>query len=168
MFGFAILLLAASATNLELVNEVISIPTGEWRYVELGLNQQPAVVQGVYQVESGSQKVRLALMRREDLDRMRNDQPHGVITVTPEASTGILSFYVRRPGDYVVVVDNRDGPSAARVRLRISLDFAPRQTGPEVTRLSPERQLTVIVISFAVFFAVVTYSARRLLRGIKR
>jgi hypothetical protein len=54
------------------------------------------------------------------------------------------------------------------VRLKISLDFAPRPQGPEVTRLSPRRQLTVILISFAVFFAIVSYSARRLLGAIRR
>jgi hypothetical protein len=37
-----------------------------------------------------------------------------------------------------------------------------------VIRLSPARQLTIIVITFAVFFAIVSYSARRLLHGIRR
>jgi hypothetical protein len=54
------------------------------------------------------------------------------------------------------------------VRLRVSLDFSPRRLGPEVTRLSPERQLAVIVISFAVFFGIVAYSGRKLLRAIRR
>jgi hypothetical protein len=49
----------------------------------------------------------------------------------------------------------------------VVLDFGARP-GPQVTRLSPQRQFTVILISFAVFFGIVTYSARRLLRGIRR
>jgi hypothetical protein len=36
-----------------------------------------------------------------------------------------------------------------------------------VTRLPARRQLTVILISFAVFFGIVTFSARRLRRAIK-
>jgi hypothetical protein len=52
------------------------------------------------------------------------------------------------------------------VHLRITLDFSRR--GPTVTRLSPQRQLAVIAISFAVFFGIVTFSARRLLRNLKR
>jgi hypothetical protein len=52
------------------------------------------------------------------------------------------------------------------VHIRVWLDFARR--GPVVTQLSPERQLTVIAISFLVFFGIVTYSARRLLRTMRR
>jgi len=37
-----------------------------------------------------------------------------------------------------------------------------------MTRLSPRRQLVVILLSFATFFGIVTWSARRLLRGIRR
>jgi hypothetical protein len=36
---------------------------------------------------------------------------------------------------------------------------------PRVTQLSPERQFTVIAISFLAFFSVVTYSARKLLKA---
>jgi hypothetical protein len=63
------------------------------------------------------------------------------------------------------VVDNRDARPAA-VHLRISLEFGA-SPGPAVTRLSSRRQLTVILISFAVFFGIVTFSARRLWRAIK-
>jgi hypothetical protein len=64
------------------------------------------------------------------------------------------------------VVDNRGRP-AANVHLRIRLDFG---LAPElaVRRLSPGRQLTVIALSCAFFFGVVTYSARRLLKGLRR
>ena len=37
-----------------------------------------------------------------------------------------------------------------------------------VATLPPERRLVVILISFAVFFAIVTWSARRLLRLVRR
>ena len=70
-------------------------------------------------------------------------------------------------GQYAVVIDNRLGGLEAAAHLRVSLDFGGRP-GPEVTRLSPGRQLTVIAITFAVFFAIVSYSARRLLQGIRR
>ena len=47
-----ILLLAAS-TSVDLVNEVYQIPASEWRYVELSLNQQPALVRAEFRVEDG-------------------------------------------------------------------------------------------------------------------
>jgi hypothetical protein len=52
------------------------------------------------------------------------------------------------------------------VRLLVSEDFS----GPPVVTaryLSPGRRLTVIVVSFAFFFAIVSFSARKLLRAMK-
>lgn len=166
MIAFAWILLLAAPTSIELVDEVYRIPPAEWRYVELDLKQQPALVSASYQVEAGSQQVRLALIRREDLERLRDGLPHGILAVTAPGPSGNLDYHVRRPGDYVIVLDNQAGPKPAAVHLRIGLNFSGGQE-PEVTQISPRRQLTVIAISFAVFFGIVTYSARRLLRAIK-
>lgn len=166
MITFAMFLMLAASTKVDVVDEVYQIPANEWRYVELGLNQKPAVVHAVYEVQSGSQNVRLALMRREDVERLRAGLPHGLIEETAPAASGSFKPHVRGPGDYVVVVDNPTGARAA-VHLRIWLDFEV-PPGREVTQLSPQRQLVVILISFATFFGIVTWSARRLLRGIKR
>jgi hypothetical protein len=165
MFLASLLLLAAS-TTVQLVDEVYQIPADEWRYVELGLSQRPALVSASYNVESGSQQVRLALLRREDLERLREGAPHSVIDLTPAGPAGAMRPRVRGPGDYVLVVDNR-GDSPAKVHLRVHLDFGVGRI-PEVTRLSPRRQATVVLISFVAFFGIVTWSARRLLRGIRR
>jgi hypothetical protein len=105
-------------------------------------------------------------MRRTDLDRLREGAPQSVIDVTATAASGSLKPHVRGPGDFVIVVDNR-GDAPARVHLRIHLDFAVGG-GSEVTQLSPRRQLAVVLISFVVFFGIVGWSARRLLRGIRR
>jgi hypothetical protein len=166
MIRLACFLLAAAATSVTLVDEVYKIPANEWRYVELGLNQRPAVVSARFDVEAGSSAVRLALMRREDLEHLRAGLPHGVFAETNAAASGSLPPQVRGPGDFVLVVDN-GAETAAAVRLRVWLDFGVR-AGPQVTRLSPRRQFTVILISFAVFFGIITWSARRLLRGIRR
>jgi len=166
MIPFALILLATS-TRLELVNEALTIPAGDWRYVELGLNQKPALVSAAFEVESGAQRLTLRIMRRPDMDRLRKGLPNGAIVATLPGNKGRLLYRVSVPGDYVVVIDNRSGdrqPSVAR--LRVALDFGANQRS-QVTRLSPQRQLTVILISFAVFFTIVTYSARRLLRGIR-
>jgi len=161
-----LLIVLAASTRLELVNEVYRIPPGEWRYVELGLKQRPAFVAADYEVQSGS-LVRLELMRREDLDRLDDQRPGAVLAATGRTFAGRLRYQVHIPDDYVIVVDNRESDGReSKTHLRITLDFSSRP-GPQVTRLSPQRQLVVIVISFAVFFAIVTYSARRLLRGMR-
>ena len=165
MIGFLPLLLLAASTRVDLVNEVYAIPPNEWRYVELGLKQRPGFVSASFEAGSESRAIRLALMRRDDLERLRNGLPHGFIEVSQVGSAGLVTSYLSGVGDYVVVVDNL-GESPASVHLRISIDFGNR--GTSVTRLSPERQLTVVAISFAVFFGIVTFSARRLLRNIRR
>jgi hypothetical protein len=158
-----ILLLAAS--RVELVDETYQIPAAEWRYVELGLKQQPALVTARYQVTSGPPALRLALLRGEDLEKLRSGSPHSVMDVTPEGERGILSYQVREPGEYVLVIDNQSNAPAS-LRIQIWLDFAPRV--PAVTQLSPRRQLTIVVVSFVVFFGIVTFSARRLLKIVRR
>ncbi len=167
MTPFALLLLLA-ASSVELVDEVYQIPPGEWKYVEVNLRQRPARVTAGFVVDTAPGKVRLALMTRADLERLREDEPHGLLAVTEFGRSGGLDFRVREPGDYVLVVDNRSSKAqAAAVHLHIALDFA-RPSRPGVTRLAPERQLTVILLSFAFFFGVVTYSTRKLLRAAKR
>jgi hypothetical protein len=160
------LLVLAVSTHLELVNEVFRIPPGEWRYVELGLKQKPAFVMAEYEVQSGS-TVQLLLLRREDLNRLGNERAGAVLAATNRTFAGRMLYQVRVPDDYVIVVDNRDSDGReAKAHLRISLDFNSRP-GPQVTRLSRPRQFAVIVISFVVFFAIVGYSARRLLQGMR-
>jgi hypothetical protein len=166
MVAFVPLLLLAASTRVELVDDIYHIPPREWRYVELGLKQNPALVSAHFEAMGGPHDVRLALMRRDDLEHLRGGLPHGVIAETTPGPNGDLHSYVPAAGDYVVVVDNLSD-AAAKLHLRISLDFAaPR--GPEARLLSPQRQWTVIAISFAVFFGIVTFSARRLLRSIRR
>jgi hypothetical protein len=161
-----VLLAAAVSTRVELINEVVQVPAGDWRFVQVSLNQRPAFVSADYQVEGGPE-VRLALLPREDLEGLRKDLPDSVLAVTAPAMAGRLRYPVSLRGSYAILIDNRDGSSAAMVRTRAFLDFGARP-GPNVTRLSPRRQLTVVAVSFAVFFAIVTYSARRLLQGIRR
>jgi hypothetical protein len=159
------LLLAAANTRVTLLNEVVPVPAGDWRYAEVTLKQRPAWISAQYEA-AGNQEVRLALLRREDLDFLRQDFPPGVLAVTSRASSGRLVYDAPLRGVYAVLVDNRAGAQAAAVHLRVFLDFGARP-GPEVTTLSPARRLAVIAISFAVFFAIVIYSARRLFRGIR-
>ena len=165
MIALAWILLLNAATKVELTDEVYRIPRNEWWWVEVNLRQRPAQVLATYEVQSGPRKVRVALMTRDDLERLNNDLPHGVLAVSEPAKSGSLAYRVRRLGDYVLLVDNRvDGNQPAAVHLRIALDFAAPPE-PEPSQISAQRQLAVIVMSFAFFAAVVTYSAKRLWRA---
>jgi hypothetical protein len=162
------LILWAATTHVDLVDDVYRIPAGQWRYVELGLRQKPAFVAADFEVKSGPHEVRLALMRREDMERLREDRPSGVLATTDPAGSGRLRYQVQAAGEYILLIDNREGRDRpAEAHLRVALDFGA-EPGPAVSRLSVPRQITVIAISFAVFFAIAGFSARRLLRGINR
>jgi hypothetical protein len=161
-------MLLAATTSVELVDEVYQIPPAEWKYIEVNLRQNPARVDAGFDVQSGSETVRLALMTRAALENLRADLPHGLLAVTAAGKSGAFHFRVRQPGDYVLVIDNRASKARpAAVHVRVALDFAG-PSGPVVTRLAPQRQVTVIVLAFAFFFGVVTWSARKLLRAAKR
>jgi hypothetical protein len=163
----ACLLLLASSPKMEVLEDAPTIARGKWNFYEINLRQKPATIEASYELQSGSPGVRLALMTRADAQRLFDEQPHGVLAATPPGTRGFLRFRIRRPDDYAIVVDNRRGERDAVVRVRASLDFSEAR-GPEVTRLSPERQLTVIALSFAFFFGVVTWSARRILGAIRK
>jgi hypothetical protein len=167
MIGLAGLLLLVASSSVDLVDETYRIPANEWRYVELSMRQRPALLTASIRAREGSGGVRVALLRSDDLERLRSDRAHGVLAVTGPGNPGRLQFYLRDPGGYAVVLDNRDGDVPATVHLRVWLDFG-WQPGPAVTLLSPGRQFTVIAISFAVFFGIVSLSARRLLSGMKK
>jgi hypothetical protein len=168
MFALVCTLALAFASAEELVDQVYTIPADEWRYVDLGIGQRPARVEAEYEVRAGSDQVRLAVIRRDDLEHLREGLPHGVVETTEPGRSGKLACEVRPPGEYVVVVDNRmsDGRET-QVRLRIWLEFPPA-VGAIPERLSPRRRLTVILVSFAAFFAIVTWSGRKLLPPVRR
>jgi len=150
-----------AVTSVQLVDEVYDIPTDNWRYAELGLNQKPALVIARFDVTPPVQKARLSLMTGDELQKLQAGQSPADLSSTPLLTQGTLVYNVPVAGDYVIVIDNRGQP-AAQVRLRVRLDF------PTVSQLPREKQLAVILISCAAFFVVVTWSARRLLRNIRR
>ena len=156
---------ASAPYHVDLVDDVYPIPAGKWRYIPVVLRQRTALVSASFDTGANSRQVRMALMRREDLERLREDKPNGVLAAAGPSDSGRLRYAVRVPGEYVVVVDNRADPEPILAHLRVSLDFGAGAV-PEVTQLSPLRQALVIGISFSVFFAIAGYSARRLLRGI--
>jgi hypothetical protein len=166
MIPIACLLLLSVSTSVELADEVYHIPPRNWRYMELGLNQRPALVNARFEVDEGPPTIRLALMARAELERLRTGHPPVLLSVTPAGSSGRLFYDLPHAGSYVLLVENR-GPTEALVHLRVLLDFSGRQS-LTVTQISPLRRAVVVTVSLAVFLAIVAYSARRLLKAMAR
>ena len=166
MWLLAFLLLLPASTGNQIVDEVQQIPAGDWKYREIDLHRFPGRVSANYEVLSPQGNVRAALMLHEDLERMDSDLS-GSIVDTPLGRRGEFTDGVRRRGDYVVVLDNLDGRQAVTVRLRVWVDFGAGP-GYDVGQLTPQRRLVIMGLSFAVFLGIVGFSARRLLREMRR
>jgi hypothetical protein len=153
---------AAAAQRVDLVDEVYTVPAHEWRYLDFSLRQLPVTVSCDYQVAGAATAVRLLLIAMAEPRRVREHHLRAPLAGTTVLPNGHLEYHVRAAGHYVVVIDNRGGAAEVPVRLRVGLDF-----GPVVTYLSPQRRLTVILVSFAVFFGIVGWSASRLMRTLR-
>jgi hypothetical protein len=159
LFVLACVSLPGATTRVELDDAIYQIRAGDTESVEVDLRQEPATVMATYLVHAGSTQVRILLLSKDDLEHLPED---AILARTARGNAGAFAYRVRDRDKYVIVVDNRaDKANAATVRLRISLDFAR----PRVTQLPPGRKLTVIAVSFLAFLAVVTYSARKLLKA---
>lgn len=159
---FALALLAPESQTI--TDEVFQIPAKEWRYVAVGVKQVPVTVQCDFGVISGSGEVRVALVNADGLDDWKQGSRDAASAGKP-ARQGGFSRVVSVPDEYAVIVEN-GGRGQASVRLRVSLDFSGRGQ-PQARYLSPQRRLAVIAISATVFFAIVSYSAKKLLGAIR-
>jgi hypothetical protein len=159
MIGELLFLLAAFA-RVDTIDENFEIPARDWRYVPGPLTQHPAMVDCVFQSDRPDAQVRLVLLSRAALNAWRVGRDHEEIAATPAGPRGMLRMPVHDLDTYVAI-ENR-GPQPVRVRLRVFMEQ------PRVRYLSRGRQLAVIAISFGVFFAIVSLSARKLLKAVRK
>jgi hypothetical protein len=161
---FALVLAASAFQNLQLLDGTLSIPAHDWGYVDSRHWRYPdmkwqdgsARVHAEFEVKSG-EPVGMMIVNRAGLERRRHDQGVTPIAESKVSRAGTLDAYVAAPDDFIVLLKN-DAPSPSEVHLTIFLDSA---------ELSSQRRLGVLLISFAVFFGMVGYSALRLRRVFK-
>src|SRR4051812_24848953 len=165
MLQFVLLLLVAPSRSVELVDDEFNIPGGDWRYVEVTLNQPPVTVDCRFHVASGASGARLYFTERDELEGFRAGDVQDFLAAAAPGNSGGFRYQVRAPGKYVIIVDNRKSAASSAIRLRVSLDFGNTSITP-VRTLTPQRRLAVILISFAVFFAIAGWSGRRLIRAL--
>lgn len=155
----ALFFLLAAFARVDLIDETFEIPASDWRYVPRPVTREPALVDCVFESNRADAQVRVVLLRGADLDQWRRGRDHEELATTPVGPRGILRLPAHDPDTYVAI-ENR-GSRPARVRLRVYLEQ------PNVRYLSRGRQVTVVLISLAVFFGIVSFSARKLLRAIR-
>lgn len=156
-----LLLLAAAPVRVTLMDEVVSLPRGEWRTLPIVLQQQPGTLDCAYRVVHGRPDVRLALLPKEDADELRRGLPHTELAATPSGGRGELKVPIRTLGQYELVVDNREGDTDVELHLTVSLVFGD-SASLDVRYASPQRRAVVAVASLSFFAAVAMYAGVKL------
>jgi hypothetical protein len=135
------------------------IPPAEWSYAEVLVPRPAALIQSEFEVLPSTPKVRLCLMRSEDLDTYSRGLQAPCLAATAYGTKGRLLFPAGT-ARYALVVENRgaEPPAESKVRLRIWL----QSTRPAAS-LPIWRQVLTIAVSLAVFLMLAAYSARKLL-----
>ena len=147
-----------------LTDDVYQLPAGEWRWVPFEIHHRAATAECHFETAGGGE-VSAELVTRSELELIRQHKRHDSLALTDTGRSGAFSQYIQDPGEYAVVIEN-EGKQTIAVHLSVALSFAAQK--PVSQYLSPTRRLTVILVSFAAFFAIVTFSARALLRAMNR
>jgi hypothetical protein len=161
---FALILATGASNYLTLFDEIVRIPRGQWRAINVSLHQRPAQVQCRYQVVRGSSNVRAVLMSREDVTRFQQGQDYHVMSLTAADRKGELRHIISRPGDYIVLIENDSKGSPSYVQLHLGLEFN-RYTSFEPLTVSPRRRSVIIAVSLLLFALIGAWSGWRLLRA---
>ncbi len=162
-----LLLLAAMAGDDRIghMDETLEVAPDSWREVGLTLRQRAAEVDCHFEVVSGRSGVRVALMHKQEAERLRARLPHRLILGTGFDREGTLRALLP-PGDYAVIIDNRlEGREPAQVHLVVTLAAPPQAS--DVRELSRGRRITVIALSLGFFGAVALYAGRKIRRALR-
>jgi hypothetical protein len=163
----AIALLASGFTaEAQEKGQPFRLEPGDYRWQTIAIRQTPVQVDCHFQVLSGSSSVHVELLPMSEFRQFDRGADHETLVVTPDGHSGDFRRIIDVSGQYAVVVVNgkRAPPATVSLEVRTSVNPGARDTA---RTLSPQRRLTVILISFASFFVTVTWSARMLLRAMR-
>jgi hypothetical protein len=141
-------------------------PNGDYRWQKITIRQTPSQVDCHFEVLSGSPSVHLELLPLSEFRQFDRGLEHETLVVTPDGRNGDFRRIIDVSGEYAVVVVNGKHAPPATVSFEVRTSVNP-QARDTARTLSPERRLTVILISFVFFFVTVTWSARKLLRAMR-
>jgi hypothetical protein len=136
-------------------------PHHRWRYDRFVTGRQlPVDVDCTFRVQKGAH-VHVELMTDDNLEALRQGRKYDIIQTS---SNGAIHQKIGLPGTFAIVIWNDDDLRPAEVALRLALDFPGKSITPAQT-LSPQRKLTVILLSFVGFLSILIVSSRQLLKA---
>ncbi|MEP6715350.1 MAG: hypothetical protein ABJC09_07230 [Terriglobia bacterium] len=159
----ALLLLALTGPLLAQQQAPFRLEPGEYRWIPVNVKQIPTEIDCRFQVVSGGPTAHMEIMRMRDFRLFIRNRQHGDVAVSPKSVSEDLRRFVDLRGQYAVVVVNEKGAPPVLVALEVSTN-----TTVVSHELGQARRLTVILISFGLFFVTVTWCGWKLLRAGRR
>ena len=158
------LILAATTTDLVLVEETVRLAPRDVKAVNVSLQQREAVIEVSVDVAGQGAAINVGLLGPGDGIWSRRGEPLQYLRLIPETGAARFRYPARQRGEYQVVLDNRTRKSTAvSANLRVSVIFdAPGAIQP--AKLSPRRQAVVIAASLLFFAGLLWWPGRKLFR----
>ncbi len=149
----------APRVRMLLTEDTIDVPRGEWRSADFAI-KQAALVECAFRVAAGG-PVRIALLSREQAERLRKGVGHEFVRGHAALKSGVLRLDVP-PGEYEVIIQNDVEPRPAQVDIRVWVAFPG---GQRVAVLTPGRRIAIVGLSSAMFLAIAVFAGTRLIRA---
>ncbi len=166
IFSIVFALLLAPASQPQEKGQPFRLEPGDFRWIPFTIRQTPVEVECHFEVTRGGPTVHVELLPMAEFRLFDRGEQHSTLAATPDGRSGDFRRTVDVSGQYAVVVVNAGHALPATVSLQVRTAVNPDGKGTAKT-LSPERRLTVILISFAFFFATLAWSGRKLIRAMR-
>jgi hypothetical protein len=142
----------------------LRLEPGEYRWVPFTVKRSPTAVDCRFRVLQGGPTVHMEILSAAEFRRFSRGRNYDPFASAPDGRTGEIRRLVDERGEFAVVVENDEHAPVAMVDLEVTTDLNP--SPDSLARvLPPDRRLAVILISFGIFFGLVTWSGWRLWRG---
>ena len=158
------LVLAAAGESPDGV-QPFRLEPGDFRWIPFTVRHIPSEVDCRFDVLKGNATVHVELLPMSEFRLFNRGREHDTMALTAMGRSGEFRRIIDSRGQYAIVVENARGALPATVVLHVETNLNP---GAEVARtLSPARRLTVVLMSFGVFFITIAWSGRRLWRAMR-
>ena len=152
--------LVLALLSLVLEGDVV-VPQSHWRAVDVQVPHAGTLIKASLRAPDDSPRMHAYLVTRANADRFARGGALRALAMTSFDREATLYLIADRPGDYILLLDNRvEGRRPTEVHLKIEL-LPPAQT---VQTVPPERRRAVELASVLFFLGVVAYSARQLMK----